>query len=319
MALQPHMRAIGVTELGTEDNFRVLDVPQPPLTAGRVRIRVHAATVNPTDTGLIRGVYFRGPDVPPGPYVPGADAAGVVAEVGAGSRFTVGEQVMAVVVPSSDTGGAYADELVLPEEQVVPVPAGVDAVPASTLLMNALTARLALDALAVTEGGTVAVTGAAGCFGGYVVQLAKADGLRVVADASDADVDLVRSLGADDVLARGAGFVDAVRALLPDGVDGLADGAVLDAGVLGAIRDGGALATIRGWSGPAERDIAVHPVFVFDSAGDTAKLERLREQVQEGELTLRVATTLPAERAADAHRTLAGGGVRGRIVLDFTS
>lgn len=313
------MRAIGVSELGDENNFRTLDVPRPPMVEGRVRIRVHAATVNPTDTGFIRGVYFRGPDVPPGPYVPGADAAGIVTEVGPGSRFTVGEVVMAVVVPNSDTGGAYVDELVLPEAQVVPVPAGVELVPASTLLMNALTARLALDELAVPAGGTVAVTGAAGCFGGYVVQLAKADGLRVVADAKDSDIDLVRALGADEVVVRGDGVVEAIRAVAPGGVDGLADGAVLDAGVLGAIRDGGRLATIRGWSGPAERGVTVHPVMVFGSAGDTAKLERLRHQVEEGVLTLRVATTFPAEQAADAHRMLAGGGVRGRIVLDFSS
>jgi NADPH2:quinone reductase len=141
----------------------------------------------------------------------------------------------------------------------------------------------------------------------------------VVADAKDTDVDLVRSLGADDVVARGEGFVDAVRALVPRGVDGLADGAVLDGGVLGAIRDGGALATIRGWTGPGERDIEVHAVMVFGSAGDTAKLERLRQQVEEGVLTLRVATTFPAAQAAAAHTMLAGGGVRGRIVLDFTS
>lgn len=313
------MRAIGVTELGDEDNFRVLEVLQPTLTSGRVRIRVHAATVNPTDTGFIRGAYFRGSEAPAGPYVPGMDAAGVVAEVGSGSRFTVGQEVMAIVLPSSDTGGAYADELVLPEDQVVPVPAGVDFVPASTLLMNALTARLALDELAVPTGGTVAVTGAAGAFGGYVVQLARADGLRVIADARDSDVDLVRSLGADDVVPRGDGVVDAIRALVPDGVDGLADGAVLDGGVLGAIRDGGRLATVRGWSGPAERGITVHPVMVLGSAGDTAKLERLREQVEAGAITLRVATTFPAEQAADAHRMLAGGGVRGRIVLDLTS
>lgn len=312
------MRAIGVTELGDEDNFRVLDLPQPPMTDGGVRIRVHAATVNPTDTGFIRGAYFRGGEAPAGPYVPGMDAAGVVSEVGPGSRFTVGQEVMAVVLPTSGSGGAYSDELVLPEEQVVPVPAGVDAVPASTLLMNALTARLAVDALAVPEGGTIAVTGAAGAFGGYVVQLARADGLRVIADAQQSDVDLVRSLGADDVVARGAGFVDAVRELVPDGVDGLADGAVLDAGVLGAIRDGGALATIRGWNGPGERGVSVHAVMVFGSAGDTAKLERLRQQVEDGTLTLRVATTFPADQAAEAHKMLAGGGVRGRIVLDFT-
>ncbi len=312
------MRAIGVTEFGDESTLRELAVDAPAISPGRVRIRVQAATVNPTDTAYIRGAYHRSGEVHPGPYVPGMDAAGVVAEVTAGSRFTVGDEVMVVLSPRSDTGGAYADEVVVPEAQVVLVPAGVDLVPASTLLMNALTARLALDAMAVPAGGTIAVTGAAGSFGGYVVQLAKADGLTVIADAKDSDVDLVRSLGADEVVERGDDVVARIRELAPDGVDALADGAVLDEKILGAIRDGGALATIRGWRGPAEREIAVHPVWVFDSVGDTAKLLALREQVQLGLVTLRVAQTFPADQAADAHRLLMGGGVRGRIVLDFS-
>ena len=197
------MRAIGVTTFGGPDQLQVLDLPVPQPGPGEVRIRVHVATVNPTDTNLVAGAYHQGHDVGPDPVVPGADAAGVISAVGDGAPFTVGEQVMAIVVPTSKHGGAYVDELVVPATQVVRTPADVDFVAASTLLMNGLTARLVLEQLAVPTGGTIAVTGAAGAFGGYVVQLAKADGLRVVADAAEADEELVRGLGADEVVRRG--------------------------------------------------------------------------------------------------------------------
>lgn len=199
------------------------------------------------------------------------------------------------------------------------MPDGIDLVPASTLLMNALTARMTLEELAVPAGGTVAVTGAAGAYGGYVVQLAKADGLRVVADAKESDEELVRSLGADVVVRRGDDVADRVREAVPGGVDGLADGAVLNDLVVPAVRDGGAVATIRGWAGPAARGIAVHPVLVFGAAGRTDALDRLRDQAADGTLTLRVAQVLPVTEATKAHRLLAGGGVRGRFVLDLTS
>lgn len=312
------MRAIGVTTPGDEDDLEVLDLPVRDPQDGQIRIRVHAATVNPTDTAMIRGAYY-GDDVPPGPHVPGMDLSGVVDAIGPGvDRFAVGDRVIAVVSPTSETRGAYQEQIVLPAEQVVPAPAGADDAAASTLLMNALTARLALDELAVPAGGTVAVTGAAGSFGGYVVQLAKADGLRVVADAKDGEEDLVRELGADIVVRRGDDVAANIRAAVPEGVDGLADGAVQIDKTLDAIKDGGTLATIRGWDGPAERDISVHPIWVFAAIGHTDKLDRLRQQAEDGTLTLRVATTFPAEQAAAAHKLLAGGGVRGRIVLDFS-
>ena len=312
------MRAIGVTKPGDEDDLEVLDLPVQDPQDGQIRIRVHAATVNPTDTAMIRGAYYRDGEVPPGPHIPGMDLSGVVDAVGAGvDRLAVGDRVIAVVAPTSETRGAYQEQIVLPAEQVVPAPAGADDAAASTLLMNALTARLALDELAVPAGGTVAVTGAAGSFGGYVVQLAKADGLRVVADAKEGEEDLVRELGADIVVSRGDDVAANIRAAVPEGVDGLADGAVQNDKTLAAIKDGGALATIRGWDGPADRGISVHPIWVFSAVGHTDKLDRLRQQAEDGTLTLRVATTFPAEQAADAHKLLSGGGVRGRIVLDF--
>ena len=105
----------------------------------------------------------------------------------------------------------------------------------------------------------LAVTGAAGAFGGYVVQLAKADGLTVVADASEADEELVRGLGADVVVRRGDDVADRIREHFPEGVDGLADGSVQDALVLPAVKDGGAVATVRGYRGDGQRGPAGVP------------------------------------------------------------
>jgi NADPH2:quinone reductase len=183
--------------------------------------------------------------------------------------------------------------------------------------MNGLTARLALDLMGLQPGQVLAVTGAAGAFGGYVVQLGKADGLTVVADASEADEQLVRDLGADVVVRRGDDVAARIRAEFPDGVDGLADGAVQDALVLPAVRDGGAVATVRGYRGDGSGRVRVHPTLVRRVAEDRAALDRLRRQAEDGVLTLRVADVLPAEQAAEAHRRLARGGVRGRLVLTF--
>jgi NADPH:quinone reductase-like Zn-dependent oxidoreductase len=139
----------------------------------------------------------------------------------------------------------------------------------------------------------------------------------VIADAPPGEEDLVRKLGADHVIARGPGFAGQVRALLPGGVPGLVDGANLDAAALPAIADGGAIASLKGWSGPAVRAIAVQPISSFAAVTDTALLEELRDLAENSVLTLRVADVMPARLAAQAHRRLTAGGIRGRIVLDF--
>jgi NADPH:quinone reductase-like Zn-dependent oxidoreductase len=95
------------------------------------------------------------------------------------------------------------------------------------------------------------------------------------------------------------------------------DGANLDAAALPAIADGGAIAALRGWSGPAERGITIHPVSAFAAVTDTALLKELCDLAEDGTLSLRVAEVMPARLAAEAHRRLAAGGIHGRIVLDF--
>jgi NADPH2:quinone reductase len=315
--LSSRMKAVGVTKFGGPEALEVLELPEPEAGPGEVRIRVHAAAVNPTDTGLRAGFRYGTDDEPP--YVPGMDAAGVIDQIGpgVGDRLSVGQRVVAIVLPGGSRG-AYAERVVVPAASVVPAPAGADFPAASTLLMNGMTARLALDALALAAGDTMAVTGAAGAFGGYVIQLAKADGLHVIADAKPSDAGLVRELGADDVVERGDAVAAHIRELRPAGVRGLADGALHNEGVLPAVADGGTLVTVRGWRGPADRGIEVHPVFVGKAATDTAGLDRLARQAEEGVLALRVAKVFPADQAVEAHRLLEAGGVRGRLVLDFS-
>jgi len=319
------MRAVGVTEFGGPEALHLVDVPEVHAGPGEVRIAVRAAAVNPTDTYARNGTYAQRPGAPKEmPWVPGMDVAGVVDEVGPDTdgRLSVGDAVMAIVLPTGSHGG-YREQIAVPAASVVPVPAGADFPAAASLPMNGLTARLALDRMTLQPGQVLAVTGAAGSFGGYVVQLAKVDGLTVVADASEADTELVRSLGADVVLPRGEGFAAAVREQFPDGVDGLADGSVQGAQVLSAVRDGGVVTTVRGYRGEdadteLARGVRVLPVMVRDYGLATAELDRLREHAEAGRVTLRVADVLPAAEAAEAHRRLEAGGVRGRLVLDFS-
>ena len=312
------MRAVGVTEFGGPEALHVVDVPPEPLGPGQVRVRVTAAAVSPTDTHLREGAYAGRDPVQEFPYVPGMDAAGVLAEIGpdTDTDLRVGNRVMAIVVPSG-AHGAYREDLVLPAGSVTRSPEGSTDAEAATLPMNGLTARLALDLMGLQPGQVLAVTGSAGAFGGFVVQLAKADGLTVVADASEADEELVRSLGADVVVRRGDDVAARIRELYPDGVDGLADGAVQNELVLPAVKDGGAVATVRGYKGNGERGVRGLPCQVARAAEDRAGLDRLRQQAEDGVVTLRVAREFPAEQAADAHRLLEAGGVRGRIVLTF--
>lgn len=312
------MRALGLTRFGGPEVLQVLDLPVEALGPGQVRVRVTAATVNPTDLSRRSGARSQTPRPEGGVAVPGMDIAGTVLEIGPDTDTVLspGQHVMAIVVPSGAHGG-YREEIVLPARSVVPVPAGSDDTSASTLPMNGLTALQALDALALEPGSTLAVTGGAGAFGGYAIQLAKARELTVVADAAEDDIDLLSSLGADVIVPRSADTAQRIRERFPDGVDGAADGALLNEAILPAVRDGGAVATVRGYRGDGRRGVRVSPVQVVNDAEECEKLDSLRALAERGALTLRVADVYPAAQAADAHRRLEAGGVRGRLVLRF--
>jgi NADPH:quinone reductase-like Zn-dependent oxidoreductase len=319
------MRAIGLYEFGGPDVLRVVDLPEPHAGPGEIRVRVRAAAVNPADTLLRAGVHARAFAGVPAPYVPGMDIAGEIDEIGPGTRteLSLGEPVMAMVMPIGPAAGGYAEYVVLPAGWVVRAPAGADDAAAATLPMNGLTAQLTLDQLALAPGSVLAVTGAAGTLGGYLVQLGRHAGLTVVADAAPADEALVRRLGAADVVTRGPDVAARLRDRYPDGVDAVADTALIGPRLLDAVRDGGTYARFRGADEPGGHEFGhgghatVRTTFVPDYAGRTDKLHQIRRLAEAGVLTPRVATTLPAAEAADAHRRLEAGGLRGRLVLTF--
>ena len=315
------MRAVTFSRLGGPEVLEVSQLPEPQPGSGEVRIRVAAATVNPTDISFRSGrqlsvAQLAEMDVRP-PFIPGMELAGVVDAVGEGTAWRAGDRVMAIVNPRRPGGGAQAELVVVPAASVARVPENASLEAAATLPMNGLTVRLALDRLALKPGQTLGVTGAAGAVGGYAVELGVSDGLRVIAVARPRDEALVRRLGAETFVPSGEGAIRGVYDAAPGGVHGLIDAAVLDAAVLPAIRDGGKLATVRGFAGPSERGITIEPVRVLSYVHKHEALDRMGRLVAEGRLTLRVAETFPPERAADAQRKMAAGGTRGRLVIVF--
>ena len=125
---------------------------------------------------------------------------GIVDQLGEGveTDIKVGDEIIAMVVPSGNYG-AYREQIVLDQNAVVRAPKGTTHIEACTLPMNSLTARLSLDLLGLKEGQVLAVTGSPGAYGGYVVQLAKADGLTVVADSNESDEELLKSENIENI------------------------------------------------------------------------------------------------------------------------
>jgi NADPH:quinone reductase len=318
------MRAVIIETAGDVDVLRVADRSTREPGDGEVRIAVNAAGVNPVDITLRkRGL---GPDAPP-PWTPGMDAAGQVESVGRGvDRLRVGEKVMAAVNPFRAEGGAQQELLVVPAASAVPIPDGATVVQASTLPMNGLTAIAGLEMLGLHEGDTLAVAGGAGILGSYVIATASLRGIHVIADARPEDTELVKSFGADVVVPRSASFGDAIRAVAPGGADAVYDTALLYRDAFPAIRDGGGLLVVRGWDADntiaplrevEERGIRVHPHVISEVLQRTEWLETLRGLVSEGRIKLRVARELPPEEAAEAHRLVEAGSLRGRAVIVF--
>jgi NADPH:quinone reductase-like Zn-dependent oxidoreductase len=314
--------AIGCAEFGGPDVLQIVELPTPTLGERQVRIRVHAATVNPVDTGFRAGFQRDRMKGHEPPFIPGMDAAGVIEAIGpqAGSRLRVGQRVMALMVPRSSTKGAYAEQVVVSEDSAVEIPDGFSFAEAAAVLMNATTARLCLDAARLAPGDAVLVTGAAGALGGHVLEIARAERLRVIADASPADRALVTTLGANVVLNRGDGLARAAREYEPAGVPAVIDAAVLNDAVLPAIRDGGSMIVVRGWDGsPPPRGISVEEVWVSGSVADVTLLTKVAHYLEAGVVKPRIAEIMAASRVADAHRRLEAGGLRGRLILDLTA
>ena len=312
------MKAVGIMKHGGPEALEVLEVPDINVGPGQIRIRNFAASVNPVDVSVRNGSMAQMQKVNPPPYIPGMDAAGIIDQIGEDVKtdLKVGDSVMAMVVPNGDHG-AYKESIVLDQNAVVKAPRNTTHIQASTLPMNSLTARLSLDLLDLSKGQVLAVTGSPGAYGGFVVQLAKADGLTVIADSNDSDKSLLESLGVDIIIPRGEGFAERIRQEFPDGVDGMADGALLNEAAIEAVKDGGSFTSVRGFKGEPQRNIDFTATWVtaYDCKKD--KLETLCKQAESGVLTLRVADSVKMENAPEAHKKLEAGGTRGRMIIEF--
>ena len=293
-------------EYGPPEVLHPVELPDPVAGPGQVRIRVKAAGVQPFDCATRRGDFAR--------YNPlsfpvrlGNEAAGVVDQVGPGvTGFRAGDEVIAFL-----TMEGYADTVVVAVDQVGRKPAGMPWDQAGVLTASGQTAYTALDELAVREGDTLLVHAAAGGVGSFAVQLARARGATVIGTASERNHGYLESLGAIPV-SYGPGLADRVRAAAPGGVDAVLDaigGEALDVSValLGRTER---IVTIADWS--AEARLGVRRIGTQRSV---AKLDDLTRLYQAGALTIPVWQAYPLDRAADAHREVETGHVRGKVAL----
>ena len=308
------MRSLTLNTFGGPEVIEVVDTPVPEPGPHQVRIRVAASSVNPIDLSTRAGRLV--------------DAGLMVAEPGVGLGWDVagtvdatGDRVASYAVGDPVVGlrnllfapGAHADQVVLDESAIAPAPTSVPLTEAATLPLNALTADRALDLAGLERGGTLLVTGAAGGVGGFVLELAALRGLHTVALARPGDEDLVRDLGAAQVLTSSERLGLGVRRLVPGGVDAVVDAAVLGIAAHDGLRDGGTfVALVAPFAPPPIRGTRV---VVQEVVADGARLTELAALVDAGRLTLRVAEELPLDGASKAHRLVEAGGLRGRVVL----
>jgi NADPH:quinone reductase-like Zn-dependent oxidoreductase len=289
---------------GGPGSIEIIEVPAAKPGPGEVRVEIAAAPVNPVDLGVAGGFFHDlGLINQPEHTGLGWDFAGTVVATGTGVELAIGTRVAGLVDGFDRDFGTYAEQLLVPVASLAVVPDGLDLVAASTVPLNGLAAAQIVDLLgdAPTGGNQLLVTGAAGAVGAYVALLAPDHGWQVTGLARAEDEEFVRGLG--------AGFTTHAE----PGWDAVADGAVLLERGLALVRDGGMFVGVRPNAGPAtERGITVSAV---ETQPDGPRLSDLLARTASGELPARVHAVVPLDQAADAHRAMARGGVRGRYVL----
>jgi len=194
------MKAAYIEKNGGPEVFKYGDLPDPKAGPGEIVVDIVAATVNGADWKVRDGGYGNSMKFP---YVLGRDFSGTVAAVGEGvTDFKVGDEVFAVLPPGQE--GTYAEKVAIKAEFVAKKPAGLSHVNAAALALTGLTAINSVDdTLKLKRGETILIQGGAGGVASFAIQFAKHVGARVISTASAANVDYVRSLGADQVIDYG--------------------------------------------------------------------------------------------------------------------
>ena len=341
-----HTRII-VTHYGGPDTLQVLEEECPEPKDGEIRVRVLAAGVSLPDLMMCEGVH---PETPRLPFTPGWDLVGVVDRLGAGISGLEPGQIVAALPIS----GAYAEFVCLPERELVPVPPGLDAAEAVSLVLNYVTAYQMLHRSAkVRPGQRVLIHGAAGGVGSALLQLGRLAGLEMYGTCSSRGASAVSDLGAIPIDYQHLDFVKEIHRLTSEGVDVVFDsiggthiwrsrkalrpgGTVVAYGLTGSLR-GGRLA-----SGPPARRHRFRAIAIFGIyiAGgwllpglkrvvpySIQWLKRLKpalfrqdlialfDLLQQRKIKPLIAQRLPLSEARQAHELLGKGGVTGKIVL----
>ncbi|WP_406865150.1 NADP-dependent oxidoreductase [Streptomyces sp. HUAS MG47] len=307
------MRAVVVEQWGGPEKLVEREVERPVPGLNEVLVRVHAAGVNPVDWKTrASGALITWGETP----VVGWDVSGTVEAVGPGvGVFRPGDEVYGMPLFPRQAG-AYAEYVVAPARHLAPKPASLTHVEAAALPLAALTAWQALvDSAGVRPGERVLVHAAAGGVGHLAVQIAKARGAYVIGTASAAKHELVRGLGADEVIDyRTVRFEDAI-----DEVDVVLDGLGGETArrSLQVLRDGGRLITLPGPDDVPVAQDGVRAAWVLVEP-DHLGLREIAALVERGELRPVVDTVLPLAEASKAHTIGEQGRTTGKIVLTVT-
>jgi NADPH2:quinone reductase len=322
------MQAILAREFGGPDVLKLEEVPDAVAGAGQVRVKLHAVGVNPYDTYMRSGGYAIKPDLP---YTPGADAAGVVDQVGSGvTGVTTGQRVYISGTALGKAHGAYAQFAVCTPEQVHRLPDRISFTQGAGLFVPYVTAWRALFGRANTRAGDrVLIHGASGGVGVAATQFAVAAGASVIGTAGSADgVAVVRTQGARHAVNhKDAGYLDQITALTdgrgPDVILEMLANVNLDHD-LTVIAPGGRIVVIgnRGRVEIDARKIMSKDVSVFGLALWGIPADEIRRAhaaisagLESGALNPVVGTEMPLRDAARAHQQVMEPGARGKIVL----
>jgi NADPH2:quinone reductase len=322
------MKAVLCKAYGPPDSLVVEEVPSPIAGPGEVVVSVKTASVNFPDVLIIQNKYQT---KPPLPFSPGSELAGVVKSVGDGvTRWKPGDPVMAI------TGyGAFAEEVKVDVNRLLPIPAGMDFVSAAAFGLTYATSEHALcDRGELKAGETLLVLGASGGVGIAAIEIGKVLGARVIACASTDDkLAVCREHGADDTINYATEDLrERIKAITGGkGADVVYDpvGGPYTELALRSIAWRGRLLVV----GFAAGDIPKIPLNLTLLKGCAiigvfwgeftrreperflAAMDKLGRWFAEGKLKPHVSGTFPLERAADALAMMAGRNVKGKVVL----
>jgi NADPH:quinone reductase-like Zn-dependent oxidoreductase len=299
------MKAIIRTKGGPPEVLQLQNVPKPTPDSNELLVRVHAATVTQGDAGLrslsaVMWIPMRLFIGVKNTKIPGTEFAGEIESVGGGvTAFQVGDQIFGTTTGLG--AGAYAEYLCVPEDGVVaPKPGNVTYEEAAALPVGGYTALYFLRKGNIRSGQRVLIYGASGSVGTYAVQLAKHLGATVTGVCSTRNLDMVRSLGADEVI----DYTKQDFSEMGNQYDIVFD-AVGKASV----------ASCKGSLAPGGAYVSVTKGLAKESAADLAYLAEL---VEAGELRPVIDRRYPLEQIAEAHAYVETGRKRGNVIIAVT-